>query len=108
MAPASSDSDTVVTLRVARDHPVFAGHFPGRPIVPGVMLIDEIVRAAQRATGLGQASRVRNAKFVRPVEPETDVAVSLRRSGAVVAYEARCGGDLVASGRLEFAGGRDG
>ena len=43
---------------IPSDHPCLAGHFPGRPIVPGVVILDEAValilhdRPANRVTGL--------------------------------------------------------
>lgn len=40
-------------LRIPQDHPVFAGHFPGPPVVPGVMLLDEALSALAAAEGLG-------------------------------------------------------
>jgi 3-hydroxyacyl-[acyl-carrier-protein] dehydratase len=50
------------------NHPAFAGHFPGRPIVPGVLLLD----AALHALGAYEAAcRIASAKFLRPVPPET-------------------------------------
>lgn len=55
---------------VPEAHPVFAGHFPGRPIVPGVMLLDQAIRFAE--TWLGRADlawQVGNAKFLSPVAP---------------------------------------
>ena len=39
------------TWRVPADHPAFAGHFPGHPIVPGVVLLDRAVQMAQRLRG---------------------------------------------------------
>ena len=36
-----------IALFVASDHPAFAGHFPGRPIVPGVVLLDLVQRAIE-------------------------------------------------------------
>jgi 3-hydroxymyristoyl/3-hydroxydecanoyl-(acyl carrier protein) dehydratase len=95
--------DTVVTLLVPGDHPALAGHFPGRPIVPGVLLIDAIARAARSASGWGPLARVVNAKFLRPISGDMAVSVSLRSVAEErVAYEARCGDDMVASGTLEF------
>ncbi len=40
------------TLRIAPDHPAFAGHFPGAPIVPGVVLLDAAVHAALQTESL--------------------------------------------------------
>ena len=52
-----------MNFEVAADHPVFAGHFPGRPIVPGVMLLewaqDQIGQSLGRAP---REFRVREAK----------------------------------------------
>ena len=57
-------------FQLAPDHPVFAGHFPGRPIVPGVMLLDWVLREAARALGRAPAQiRVREAKFFTPLAP---------------------------------------
>jgi len=33
------------------DHPVAAGHFPGNPIIPGAMLLDEVLQAIRDAAG---------------------------------------------------------
>jgi 3-hydroxymyristoyl/3-hydroxydecanoyl-(acyl carrier protein) dehydratase len=31
------------TLTIANDHPALAGHFPGHPVVPGVLVLDEVI-----------------------------------------------------------------
>jgi 3-hydroxymyristoyl/3-hydroxydecanoyl-(acyl carrier protein) dehydratase len=66
---------TITTLALAADHPAYAGHFPGMPVLPGVVLLDATVHALEEiagATGLGW--EVASAKFqsaVRPGEPLT-------------------------------------
>ena len=54
--------------------PVFAGHFPGRPLVPGVFLVEAARLACERATGTSlRVSRVVKAKFQAEVGPDSAV-----------------------------------
>lgn len=70
-----------VPLEISRDHPAFAGHFPGRPIVPGVVLFDHALRAISATCGLDEATPatctydVGNAKFLSPVSPGEPLCV---------------------------------
>ncbi|HVA35823.1 MAG TPA: hypothetical protein VNG52_06265 [Stellaceae bacterium] len=62
-------------VRFAPDHPTAAGHFPSNPIIPGALLLDEVVRAvAGDPTGDGEVV-IRAAKFFRPVRPGETVVV---------------------------------
>ncbi|MDE2401443.1 MAG: hypothetical protein KGL90_07230 [Burkholderiales bacterium] len=57
-------------LLIATDHPAFAGHFPGHPIVPGVVLLDEALQCLAAAEHLDIAAiDVSVAKFLQPVRP---------------------------------------
>ncbi|HEY0768538.1 MAG TPA: hypothetical protein VGD47_11325 [Steroidobacteraceae bacterium] len=60
----------VTTVTIAAEHPALAGHFPGAPILPGVLLLDEMVRAVEqeRAHALTRW-RIGAAKFLKPVRP---------------------------------------
>jgi 3-hydroxyacyl-[acyl-carrier-protein] dehydratase len=61
---------SVTTLTIAAEHPALAGHFPGTPIVPGVVLLDETLRAVEKDDAAGGIRwRIGAAKFVRPVRP---------------------------------------
>ena len=33
------------------DHPCLPGHFPGRPVVPGVVVLDRVVEALEATHG---------------------------------------------------------
>ena len=60
----------VTTVTIAAEHPALAGHFPGAPILPGVLLLDEMVRAVeQQSAHSGARWRIGAAKFVKPVRP---------------------------------------
>ncbi len=53
---------------VAADHLSLPGHFPGNPIVPGVLLLDRVMHGLQEATGL-RLSRLQQVKFTSALLP---------------------------------------
>lgn len=90
-------------LPIAADHPAFAGHFPGRPIVPGVVLLDEAVRALDAALCRGDVCwTLGSAKFLSPVTPGETVELSWQAPAAsgAIAFKLACGERAVASGTL--------
>ena len=64
---------------VTINEPFFAGHFPGRPIMPGVLIVEALAQTAGvlALSTLGEAGKgklvyfmsIENAKFRSPVEP---------------------------------------
>jgi len=85
----------------------FRGHFPGRPLVPGVILTEAMAQTAGIAAGepgkLFHLSAIRQMKFMRPVLPESVVEFSATKTGAMggmVQFQvnARVDGEVVAEG----------
>jgi len=89
------------TWTVPDDLPAFPGHFPGRPMVPGVVLLDRVLALASQMSTRPDGWRIDSAKFFRPVGPGTELVFELttRASGAL-AFVVRCGAGEVASGTL--------
>jgi len=92
---------------VPSEHPSFAGHFPGRPIVPGVVLLDLIVASIERELAQPlQVLVIPSTKFQRPVSPEeaVDVAISIVPGEQPRTFRARfratCGAAPVTEGSL--------
>lgn len=67
---------TRLNLKIADGHPATEGHFPGNPIIPGALLLAEVLRCIEGALGQRFAAcNVRNAKFHFPVRPGNDVEI---------------------------------
>jgi 3-hydroxymyristoyl/3-hydroxydecanoyl-(acyl carrier protein) dehydratase len=94
-----------IAMHIAPDHPAFAGHFPGRPIVPAVVLLAEALAAIEKATSEPVFDRIlANAKFLVPVPPGMPLALSHEETATGRRFEIHSGERLVASGLL--TGGR--
>ena len=67
---------TMTTFTVDARHPSLAGHFPGAPILPGVLLLDETVHAVAQANATaGTRWSIGAAKFLKPVHPGETLTV---------------------------------
>lgn len=92
---------------VPPDHPAFAGHFPGNPIVPGVLLLDAAVHAIQQANASQaqnpaamQTCEISSAKFLSPVGPGETLTISCRPGAGGTHFEIHSGARKVATGTL--------
>jgi 3-hydroxyacyl-[acyl-carrier-protein] dehydratase len=83
-------------------HPAFPGHFPGRPIVPGVVLLDQAILFAEKLSGKEAAHwQIGNAKFLSPVGPAETLVFSLQTTPrGSIAFTVKSGERDVASGSL--------
>ena len=93
-----------IRFAMAPDHPALPGHFPGRPVVPGVLLLDRVAAAARAEWGLGPLLGLPRAKFAAPVLPGDEVRAVLTPRGARrVGFALDVGGRAVATGEMAFA-----
>jgi 3-hydroxymyristoyl/3-hydroxydecanoyl-(acyl carrier protein) dehydratase len=96
---------------IGADHPSLAGHFPGNPVVPGVLLLDQVFQELLRLTGQ-EFSRLQQVKFASALKPgeqargccevvgaRASFSVTTRRDGAVLLV-AEGVGTLAARGGL--------
>lgn len=81
-------------VEIPASSPLFAGHFPGHPILPGIAHLAFVERA------VGPLAAVRSLKLRRPVLPEDalDLLLSVPQADGWVRFELRGGDELVSAG----------
>jgi uncharacterized membrane protein/3-hydroxymyristoyl/3-hydroxydecanoyl-(acyl carrier protein) dehydratase len=95
-----------ITFKVPMDHPAFAGHFPGRPILPAVVLLERVIEAAEKACdGPLAIMEMPRAKFLSPLAPGDCASIHVRREREHVHFEVRRGEIRVAQGLFRIGGG---
>ncbi len=97
--------DAPLTLQIPREHPSYAGHFPGQPIVPGVVLLDLVLQAAEQLPGwaeCGAGLAIPVCKFVQAVRPGATLTLHLGAGAGAdtLNFHLQQDGQPVASGSL--------
>ena len=111
-------SDALVAIKnVSINEPYFQGHFPGNPVMPGVLQLEAMAQAAgilmlRRGSAEGKATLFMSAdkvKFRKPVRPGDQLILNARltktRGEKLAAAEVTCtvDGHVVSSAELMFA-----
>ena len=77
----TTNGTTIFEFNFSPEDRTFAGHFPGRPILPGVFQIEMVRLAAESVLNCALSlTEIRKAKFQRPIAPGETVRVELRLS----------------------------
>jgi 3-hydroxyacyl-[acyl-carrier-protein] dehydratase len=104
---------------VTINEPFFGGHFPGRPVMPGVLMLEALAQAAallafkSMSDGLGKDTvyyfvGIDGARFKRPVVPGDQLVLEaelIRAKSAIYKFKARAtvGGELAVEAELMCA-----
>jgi len=97
------DDGVELRLHVPRDLAQFDGHFPGYPVVAGVVLLDWAIRFAGEHVVPGLAvGRAFQVKFRQVLRPDTDLSLFLRRpgGGARLTFEYRNDTSVFSTGSI--------
>ena len=86
------------SVHVPSSHPSLAGHFPGRPIVPAVVLLDCVLGEAARCFGATPVAGLTQAKFTAPLLPEQTAQLQLTLQGSELRFSLTRDGDSLARG----------
>ncbi len=88
-APVAAQPANVFDIPAS--HPAFPGHFPGQPVLPGVVLLGFVMQALaaepELAALLGPTPQFDQVKFLQPLPPGSRVQVLLKAQGRGVAFD---------------------
>lgn len=95
---------------IAADHPCLPGHFPGHPLVPGVVILQCVVEALAECLPAQHVIAVDNAKFVAPLLPDQTFTISLQGEPAEgrMRFECALREGRIALGQLRLSAAEQG
>ncbi|BDU15070.1 hypothetical protein [Lysobacter auxotrophicus] len=85
---------------ISADHPSLPGHFPGRPLVPGVVVLERVVEAIEAAHGPLRALRLPQVKFLQPLLPGESARIELDGAAPRWRFRVLREATLIASGEI--------
>jgi len=91
---------------IPADHPSLAGHFPGAPVVPGVVILDEVADALAEWRPGYQITSIGAVKFLFPLKPEQSFTICLtpaNSAGMEVDFVSRVEERTIVEGRLQIS-----
>ena len=97
-----------VRRAISAHHPSLPGHFPGTPLVPGVVILDEVLAALMEWHKDCQLIGIRAVKFLVPLKPDQPFTVSFSASADAageVNFCCRIEDRVIVEGRLEVGWG---
>lgn len=93
--------DNTGIINIPMDHPSLAGHFPGNPLVPAVVLLDAVLaHIAERRPGM--AGRFPSVKFLSPVRPGESIRLNVEFTASAARFSGSRGDARVFEGSLTF------
>jgi len=90
----------VIEIRVPDTHPSLAGHFPGNPLVPGVVILDLLREAIKQWNPALHLSGITQVKFNHPLFPSQEARAELEEGPDKVRFRVFHGAQLLAQGEF--------
>lgn len=91
---------TRMHFTVPHDHPCLPGHFPGNPIVPGVVVLQQVIEAVEATHGPLPPLRLPQVKFMQPLLPGERADVHIDGTAPRWRFRVTRGDRLLASGEI--------
>ncbi len=97
----TATQELLESFSVPADHACLPGHFPGEPVVPGVVLLDHVAACLQRA-GAGHVVRLLAVKFMSPLLPQQPAEMRIEVTGSRARFRIVNGDVVILSGDAEL------
>jgi 3-hydroxyacyl-[acyl-carrier-protein] dehydratase len=94
-----------VCRKIPAEHPSLPGHFPGAPIVPAVVILDEVGAAVAEWRANSRLAGIPLAKFLSPLQPGQTFTICLslaNDTAGEINFRCRTEERLIAEGRLRI------
>lgn len=98
----------VVRRIIPVTHPSLAGHFPGNPVIPGVVQLAEVLDALASWIPESRVAGFRTVKFLRPLPPDCSFTIELEQTAtATVRFNCHTGTQPLSKGTIILRSGQD-
>jgi len=100
----SSDNEIFADVRVGPDSGWFSGHFPGKPILPGIAQLAMVSDAIRQAEGKDLSiSSIKKIRFRQPVKPDDELKIVVTPvRGEIYSFCIRLKGETACSGTISM------
>ena len=88
------------SFTISSDHPALPGHFPGQPVVPGVVLLDAVREALASEMPGQRIAGILYVKFMQPLLPDQVCTLNIDHGQSRCRFRIESGDRLVAQGEL--------
>ena len=101
-------SNQYSSFKINADHPCLAGHFPGNPIVPGVVVLDEISHAILGKYNVHKIIGFSSVKFLQPLLAGQNVSVNIvepsepDKTNIKIKFNANLNDTVIAQGEIKL------
>lgn len=100
MAGRADHALPAMRFSIPSDHPSLPGHFPGRPVVPGVIVLERVLEAIEATHGALGALRLPQVKFTQPLLPDEIADITITGDAPRWRFRVSRGDTLLASGEV--------
>jgi 3-hydroxyacyl-[acyl-carrier-protein] dehydratase len=89
---------------VPKDHPSLVGHFPGNPVVPGVVILDEIFQAIESEWPQKAVSNINFVKFIKPLRAGKRVTLIIEENDKInIKFVCTVNDEIFVSGKCKIS-----